>query len=124
MTTDQTIDGVPRRVCHACVGLPRKAYCPVCDNDPAAQPQGLLSAPAGFQLRCMDEEYEVDKRYLEKTETASAGLFERVTRALTRRPAPVAVVMPSRIAGDHLNEMAQGWNSCIDAVNRLNDINQ
>lgn len=43
---------------------------------------------------------------------------------LNSKPAPGAVVMPARIAGDHLNEMAQGWNSCIDAVRRLNDINQ
>lgn len=40
MTTNQTIDGVPRRVCHACVTLARNAYCPVCDDDTAAQPQG------------------------------------------------------------------------------------
>lgn len=42
----------------------------------------------------------------------------------SEHPAPVAVVMPARIASDHLNEMAQGWNACIDAVTRLNDINQ
>jgi len=36
MTTKQTIDGMPRSICHACVSYPRDAYCPVCD--PAAQP--------------------------------------------------------------------------------------
>lgn len=36
--SEQTIEGVTRRVCHACVTYPRDAYCPVCDL--AAQPQG------------------------------------------------------------------------------------
>lgn len=36
------------------------------------------------------------------------------------QPAPVAVVMPERVAADHLNEIAQGWNACLDEVKRLN----
>lgn len=43
MTTNQTIDGVPRRICHACVSYPRDTYCPVCD--PATQPQGVPEIP-------------------------------------------------------------------------------
>ena len=43
---NQTIDGVPRRICHACVTYPRDAYCPVCD--PAAQPHG---DPVAYRCR-------------------------------------------------------------------------
>lgn len=35
-------------------------------------------------------------------------------------PAPVAVILPKRISADDLNEIAQGWNCCLDAVERLN----
>ena len=55
MTTNQTIDGVPRRVCHACVTYPRNAYCPVCD--PAAQPQGEpVSRALKYLARVLDED--------------------------------------------------------------------
>ena len=50
MTTNQTIDGVPRRICHACVTLARNAYCPVCDDTPAAQPHGEEFSAVGWSI--------------------------------------------------------------------------
>ena len=120
MTTSQTIDGVPRRICHACVTLARNAYCPVCDDARAAQIRG---EPVAYQFQDREGKWWgfTSERHYQSTKDDGSWPI----RALfTEQPAPVAVVMPARIASDHLNEMAQGWNSCIDAVNRLNDINQ
>jgi len=50
MITNQTIDGVPRRICHACVTLARNAYCPVCDDTPAAQPHGEEFSAVGWSI--------------------------------------------------------------------------
>lgn len=96
MTSNQTIDGVPRRVCHTCVGLPRKAYCPVCDDDPAAQPQG--EPVAVFEIDTTGYRCRV-------TLDPSKGLPPNGTNLYAEpqkhgepvRPAPVAAASPAGV---------------------------
>ena len=57
MTTEQTISGVPRRICHACVTYPRDAYCPVCD--PTAQGKPVAWANGEQLLLCSRSPREV-----------------------------------------------------------------
>lgn len=83
MTTNQTIDGVPRRICHACVTLARNAYCPVCDDAPAAQHQGQPVAPWFYFVECDDPDY--------------SGLFNHESEAQTQ-------------ANDHGGVVVKLWN--------------
>lgn len=80
---NQTIDGVPRRICHACVTLARNAYCPVCDDAPAAQHQGQPVAPWFYFVECDDPDY--------------SGLFNHESEAQTQ-------------ANDHGGVVVKLWN--------------
>lgn len=88
MTTNQTIDGVPRRVCHACVGLPRKAYCPVCDDDPAAQGEPVawmnFDGEGGY-------DFTEDKETADRWKVSNGTYADWLTPLYAAQPAPVAV---------------------------------
>ncbi len=121
MTTNQTIDGVPRRVCHACVTYPRDAYCPVCDPTAQGKPVALYIEAAAQKLAdCMDYPWKFMSVAGRSSMREHAKAVIDAALGSAEQPAPVALVLPARVAADHLNEMAQGWNSCIDEVIRLN----
>ena len=124
MTTNQTIDGVPRSICHACVSYPRDAYCPVCD--PAAQPQGepvALFSNGFTTLEIGGGKYRIITQYKNRDDAWS----DYTALCKAEQPAPVAVVMPGQVKVLHRFEddpisqaQAQGWNACLDEVARLN----
>ena len=118
MTTNQTIDGVPRRVCHACVSYPRDAYCPICG--PGAQPQGKSVA--------IDDNVEFEKWWMstpilrkQKIQIAQEAWFARAK--LAEQPEPVAAALPERVDPDYFDSVREtgiGWNACLDELKRLN----
>lgn len=88
-------------------------------HDELAKPYGYMYHPDGRK----DDEFFIYDAPKDRVPD-HRGEYWTATPLYTEQPAPVAVVLPARIASDHLNEMAQGWNACIDAVTRLNDIDQ
>jgi len=72
MTTNQTTDGVPRRVCHACVSYPRDAYCPVCD--PATQGEQVARITLQQVLKAYDYANCHPNKYLRGTSNWCAAV--------------------------------------------------
>ena len=126
MTTNQTIDGVPRKICHACVTLARNAYCPVCDDAPVAQPQG---EPVAYSYKVRVHATGIgmvwrDKVEREAPETEAVEVKDLMP-LYAEQPAPVAVVLPERNKASKNLDLEQcgwvdGWNACLDEVTRLN----
>ncbi|EZI26361.1 hypothetical protein [Pseudomonas extremaustralis] len=115
MTTNQTIDGVPRRVCHACVSYQRDAYCSVCD--PAAQPQG---EPVAWMYRrqggeCLGQLVQMESDNLKDVREGKVLEGRRILwprddytdwkPLYTEQPAPVAVVLPEQLTDAELEEL-------------------
>lgn len=115
MTTNQTIDGVPRRICHACVTFPRKAYCPVCDDEPSAKPQG---EPVAWLAQAIGKDGEVYRNTASPSEITlrdvgfawGQGVIDRfkivIKPLYAEQPAPVANTWPKLsfmaiAAGEH-----------------------
>lgn len=120
MTTNQTIDGVPRRICHACVTLPRKAYCPVCDDAPSSQAQG---DPVAWQRKSKN----VDGRWFALPDSdveEAIRLGYEVRKLYAEQSAQVAVLLPERreIGPNYpyLSDLDIEWNACLDELKRLN----
>lgn len=97
MTTNQTIDGVPRRVCYACVTLPRNSYCPICDDEPAAQPQGETVAfdfeSAAQKIACcMDYPWEhMPEKGRDSMREHAKAIINAALSGKAEQPAPVAL---------------------------------
>ena len=85
---NQTIDGVPRRICHACVTYPRDAYCPVCD--PTAQGEPVAWRVTGHGGLTVTPEYP---RWA--TGKGSEGLKVEAL-VVAEQPAPVAVALSDK----------------------------
>ncbi len=172
MTTNQTIDGVPRelKLCPRCANNGRSDDCPECHGrvawydkppseaftewycrnpyedlsnsttawmafkagrdhasaaaqKPAAQPQG---EPVAWQYRVSAGPQTGWSLWHDGKGEEFKQSYQVETRPLyAEQPAPVAVVLPERKHHvhqglSHTDAKADGWNACIDEVNRLN----
>lgn len=92
-------------------------------GEPSAQPQGEPSHwadPAGNTITAELKAYNLN---LGGAPAAASGAYTKPLYA--GQPAPVAVVLPERKHHvrqglSHTDAKADGWNACIDEVNRLN----
>ena len=128
MTTNQTIDGVSRRMltallCHVSE-LENRALVDelralldkeVTGDSRAPQPQG---EPVAWKTGSITWAYEPDaRRHGNQYEVTVVPLYAEQT-------APVAVALPERreVAGEggHAYYIPVGWNACLDEVTRLN----
>lgn len=94
-----------------------------CGNKPAAQPQG---EPVAWQYRVSAGPQTGWSLWHDGKGEEFKQSYQVETRPLyAEQPAPVAVVLPERKHHvhqglSHTDAKADGWNACIDEVNRLN----
>lgn len=147
MTTNQTIDGVPRElltqwlamfeggIASSPLSALRELTRKYLQTDPAAQPQG---GPVAWLAQAVGKGGEVYRNKSSTNEPTMRDIeiawgqgvidrFKIVIKPLyAEQPAPVAVVLPERsnaVASANVSAKqayALGWNACLDEVTRLN----
>lgn len=103
-----------RKVCHACVSMPRDFLCGVCDA-PAEDVRAVGDEPVACQLRFVKGE---------TPEVISWNEQDEGVHSLYRQPQR-QVVLPERKKHKNGNSPMQNaknsaWNACLDEIERLN----
>lgn len=87
--------------------------------------------PVAYVLTCDDEVcYEADDGVvISNTPGDETNLYKWKPVYFGSQPAPVSAALPDRKEYvhkglSHTDARTDGWNACLDAVTRLNDINQ
>lgn len=108
-----------RKVCHACVSMPRDFMCGVCDT-PAEDVSAVVDEPVGYAATSMLEQIKFSNVFSVGVpmRTGEAPGFEPLYRRPQRK-----VVMPERRGPgtNHLAAMCSAsWNACLDKFIELN----
>lgn len=98
-----------RKVCHACVSMPRDFLCGVCDA-PAEDVRAVGDEPVGYFTFCHDKNRWVQGK-------PKGPEFIHLFTPLYHRPQH-QVVLPDRMTGETAS--CFGWNACLDEIERLN----